>query len=45
MAGTITGETKREGQRRAKIRTAYRHKKWEKANPSHGGKLSHPRPL
>jgi len=38
MAGTIIGETKREGQRKAKTQIAFRNpkKKWERASPSRG---------
>jgi len=46
MAGNITGETKREGQRKAKRRIAHMNKrKRERANPFHGRKLPHPRPF
>ncbi len=45
MARTITGETKREGQRKAKICTAYRNqKKRERVSSSRDRKLSHPWP-
>jgi hypothetical protein len=42
MAGTITGETKREGQRRPKDEQPLRIKKRERASPPSGKKLSHP---
>jgi hypothetical protein len=43
MAGTIVGETKWEGQRKAKKRTTHMNqKKKEKASPFCGKKLSHP---
>jgi hypothetical protein len=43
MAGTIIGETKKEGQRKAKRHIARRNqKKGERASPSHGRKLFHP---
>jgi hypothetical protein len=43
MVGNIIGETKREGQRKAKRQIAHRNKiKREKASPFRGRKLSHP---
>jgi len=44
MARTIAGETKREGQRKAK-RPAGIKKRRERASPSLGTKLFHPRPF
>jgi hypothetical protein len=46
MAGTITWETKKEGQRKTKRHTAYKNtKKRERVSPSRGGKKPfHPRP-
>jgi len=41
MAKTIIGETKREGQRKAKRRTTHKNQK-KKISPSHGRKLFHP---
>jgi hypothetical protein len=45
MAGTITKETKREGQGKVKRRTTCKNKKRERASPSHDGKLSHSWPI
>jgi hypothetical protein len=45
MAETIIGETKREGKERPKDVQLARNKKKEKASPSCGRKLSHPRPF
>jgi len=48
MAGTITGETKRLGQRKVKRHNQLagtKRKKGERASPSRGMKLSHPQPL
>jgi hypothetical protein len=46
MAGTIKGETKREGQRKAKRHTAHKiQKKGKRANLSCGRKLCHPQPF
>jgi hypothetical protein len=47
MAETITGEAKREGQRKAKRHIVRKNqkKKKEKVSPFHGRKLFHPRPL
>ncbi len=46
MVGTIIGETKREGQRKAKRGIARRNqKKKERASPPRGRKLSHPQPF
>jgi hypothetical protein len=46
MAKTIIGETKREGQRKAKRRTTHRNQKErKKISSSHGRKLFHPWPL
>jgi len=45
MAGTIIGETKREGQRKDKCHTNCKNQKRERASPSCGRKLSHPWPL
>jgi len=42
MAETITRETKREGQKKAKKLTAYRNQKKKKASPYCGRKLFHP---
>jgi hypothetical protein len=46
MAGTITGETKREGQKKrpkdAQPTEQKKRKEKEKASPSRGRKLSHP---
>jgi hypothetical protein len=39
------GKDKKEGQRKAKIRTTKRNQRREKVSPSHGRKLSHPQPL
>jgi hypothetical protein len=43
MAKTITRETKKEGQRKAKRQTTRKNQKKEKARSFHGGKLSPPR--
>jgi len=45
MVGTITKETKREGQGKAKRCIACQNQKSEKASPSCSRKLSHPWPL
>jgi len=45
MVETIPGETKREGQRKAKRHTAPRAQKRKRASLSCGRKLSHPQPL
>jgi hypothetical protein len=46
MARTITKETKKEGQGKAKRRTTQKNKKKkERASASHGRKLSHPQRL
>jgi hypothetical protein len=44
MAGTITWETKREGQKKAKRRTTHKNQNnyKKKTSPSHGRKLSQP---
>jgi hypothetical protein len=39
---TITRETKKEGQKKAKLSTTHKNQKKEKASPSCGSKLSHP---
>jgi hypothetical protein len=45
MFKTIIGETKREGQKKAKRLIAQRAKKKEKVSFSHGKNLFHPQPL
>jgi hypothetical protein len=45
MVGTITWETKRKSQRKAKRQTSHKNQKRERASPSRGRKLFHPRPL
>jgi hypothetical protein len=45
MVRTITRETKKEGQRKAKRCTTYMNPKKKKYNPFHDRKLSHPTTL
>ncbi len=45
MAETIKGDTKREGQRKAKRCGTFRNQKQRRASPSCGRKLFHPQPF
>jgi hypothetical protein len=45
MAGTMAGETKREGQKKAKRCIVCGNQEKDKVNPSPGRKLFHPRPF
>jgi len=45
MVGTITRKMKKKAKERPKDKQPVETKKWEKASPSHGRKLSHPWPF